>query len=90
MVSQSPLEAPKEVIEPEVDHAKCRICNEQVPIYRCSGCPVKYCSLLCFKSHKPHCTQEKRVEKYVSMKDYNHNNLLRDFDYLSDMLNKAS
>ncbi|WVQ80561.1 hypothetical protein IAT38_002666 [Cryptococcus sp. DSM 104549] len=34
----------------------CQICSEQPSKYRCSTCPVRYCSVKCYKEHKTQCS----------------------------------
>ncbi|GME48762.1 hypothetical protein GTA08_BOTSDO00506 [Neofusicoccum parvum] len=31
----------------------CGVCSEQPPKYKCPSCAIRYCSLACFKTHKP-------------------------------------
>uniref|UniRef100_A0A8C6SA95 Zinc finger HIT domain-containing protein 3 n=1 Tax=Neogobius melanostomus TaxID=47308 RepID=A0A8C6SA95_9GOBI len=41
----------------------CSVCTEQTPKYKCPACKIRYCSLVCYKTHKAFCTA--RVYYYV-------------------------
>ena len=44
----------------------CSICTEKTTKYRCPKCDVKYCTLVCFKTHKISCE-----ENFQSLKEKN-------------------
>ncbi|WWC70612.1 uncharacterized protein I206_104563 [Kwoniella pini CBS 10737] len=31
---------------------KCQICKDQISKYKCPACPIRYCSVACYKQHK--------------------------------------
>ncbi|OWZ32476.1 hypothetical protein C343_03112 [Cryptococcus neoformans C23] len=33
----------------------CAVCSQHPPKYRCSSCPLRYCSVSCYKAHKNQC-----------------------------------
>lgn len=33
----------------------CSVCTEQTPKYKCPACKIRYCSLVCYKTHKDAC-----------------------------------
>ncbi|WWC62390.1 uncharacterized protein I303_104986 [Kwoniella dejecticola CBS 10117] len=32
--------------------SKCQICKDQISKYKCPACPIRYCSVACYKQHK--------------------------------------
>ncbi|WVW84496.1 hypothetical protein I302_106530 [Kwoniella bestiolae CBS 10118] len=34
------------------DTSQCQICKDQISKYKCPACPIRYCSVKCYKEHK--------------------------------------
>ncbi|XP_073043016.1 uncharacterized protein [Primulina eburnea] len=43
----------------------CRVCEKQFTQYTCPRCNIRYCSLQCYKSHNPRCTESFMKENVV-------------------------
>jgi hypothetical protein len=43
----------------------CSICTEKATKYRCPKCDIKYCTLVCFKTHKISCEEKNTAEVVV-------------------------
>lgn len=37
----------------------CSVCTEQTPKYKCPACKIRYCSLVCYRTHKEACSTAK-------------------------------
>lgn len=66
----------------------CINCKGYEVKYKCPGCHEPFCSSSCLKEHKDllKCANNKRAQAFVKKKEYSERNLLRDFNYLSDII----
>jgi len=77
------------IVEKEevVDKSLCQICKTNKWKYTCPKCLMHTCSLVCVKTHKKdfNCDGKRDKVKYVSMNEYNENNLRNDYYFLEDV-----
>jgi hypothetical protein len=72
--------------QPPCDH-----CHLNTHKYKCPSCLSLHCSLTCYKSHiGPLCPGKLLATKYVKLSNYNANNLRRDFEFLSTVLENSN
>jgi len=73
------------IVEKEevVDKSLCQICKTNKWKYTCPKCLMHTCSLVCVKTHKKdfNCDGKRDKVKYVSMNEYNENNLRNGIEY---------
>eukprot|EP00833_Pecoramyces_ruminatium_P018549 jgi/Orpsp1_1/1192581/evm.model.d7180000094400.1 len=89
MIEKSNEEKEGMVIEKEeiLDKSLCEMCKTNKWKYTCPKCLMHTCSLICVKDHKKefNCDGKRDKVKYVSMNEYNENNLRNDYYFLEDV-----
>jgi len=70
-----------------IDKSLCEMCKVNKWKYTCPKCLMHTCSLPCVKGHKKelNCDGKRDKVKYVSMNEYNENNLRNDYYFLEDV-----
>ncbi|SBT74788.1 conserved Plasmodium protein, unknown function [Plasmodium malariae] len=68
----------------------CNVCKEKTYKYRCPFCEIKYCSLICSKTHKSIFKCKNKLKKNFKLKNvgrlnFDENMLHRDFLYLQNV-----
>ncbi|SBT86983.1 conserved Plasmodium protein, unknown function [Plasmodium malariae] len=68
----------------------CNVCKEKTYKYRCPFCEIKYCSLICSKTHKSIFKCKNKLKKNFKLKNvgrlnFDENLLHRDFLYLQNV-----
>ena len=66
----------------------CIVCKTEVGKYKCPGCHGSYCKPACFTTHQKNklCIKNKTPVAFKKLKDYKERDLMRDFNYLSGIL----
>lgn len=66
----------------------CIVCGEVEGKYKCPGCHKLYCKPSCFTKHQKEklCIRDKLPQAFKKMKEFTERDLLRDFGYLSNLL----
>ena len=64
----------------------CEICHKIKSIYKCPGCNIKTCSLVCCRAHKQNtgCTGQRDKTKFVSKEEFSENLLMNDYRFLEE------
>ncbi|KAF9623035.1 hypothetical protein IFM89_036016 [Coptis chinensis] len=64
----------------------CEECGLNQFKYRCPGCSVRSCSLICVKSHKQHtsCTGKRSRTEFVPLSQFDDNRLISDYNLLEE------
>ncbi|ORX64631.1 hypothetical protein BCR32DRAFT_251011 [Anaeromyces robustus] len=75
-----------QLVEP-IDKSLCEMCKINKWKYTCPKCLIHTCSLPCVKAHKKelNCDGKRDKVKYISMNEYNENNLRNDYYFLEDV-----
>lgn len=73
-------------IEPVLE--RCFVCKEDAGKYKCPGCHQLYCKPACFTDHQKSklCIRDKVPQAFKKLKDFSERDLIRDFNYISNML----
>lgn len=67
--------------------AFCIGCKQEPGKYKCPACHELYCRIACFHLHKKSsCSKSKVPQAFKSMKDYNERDLVRDFGFISNIM----
>lgn len=68
--------------------SNCIVCGEVEGKYKCPGCHKLYCKPACFTKHQKEklCIRDQLPQSYKKMKEFTERDLLRDFGFLSSML----
>ena len=68
----------------------CGVCGEREGKYKCPGCHMRYCMPSCLDDHKSSktCAKDKLPTAFKRLKDYNERDMLRDFNFLSGLLER--
>lgn len=66
----------------------CMVCQENEGKYKCPGCEKMYCKPSCFTKHQKEklCIRDKLPQAFKKLKDFTERDMLRDFGYLSNIL----
>ncbi|CAM6127283.1 unnamed protein product [Calypogeia fissa] len=69
----------------------CEECGEREAKYRCPGCGLRSCGLLCVKSHKERtqCTGKRNRTAFVPVSDFDENWLISDYNFLEETLRQT-
>lgn len=85
------VEARSQLTIKKIKEMICSVCKEKEQSYRCPQCKAPYCSVPCYKKHIQECDKKgEKAEGFVEMSQYSEKNLRKDFDFLSEMLEKAN
>jgi hypothetical protein len=77
--------------QPQPPASPCDHCHNSPHKYKCPSCFSLHCSLTCYKAHiGPICAGKVVATKYVKLSNYNVNNLRRDFEFLSSVLENSN
>ena len=65
----------------------CIGCKSEPGKYKCPACHELYCRIACFHLHKKSgCAKSKVPQAFKSMRDYNERDLVRDFGFISNIM----
>ncbi|KAM7265971.1 hypothetical protein ACFE04_003654 [Oxalis oulophora] len=69
------------------EKALCGECNKETSKYKCPGCSIRTCSLLCVNSHKQrtNCSGKRSRTHFVPLSNFDHQTLLSDYHMLEDV-----
>ncbi|XP_044491102.1 box C/D snoRNA protein 1 [Mangifera indica] len=78
--SSNEIPKPKEAI-------LCEECQENPSKYKCPGCSIRTCSLVCVKAHKHRigCSGKRSVTQFIPLSQFNDNILLSDYNLLEEI-----
>lgn len=82
LTEQDPIDVPS---TSKLENA-CEICHKVKSIYKCPGCSIKTCSLICCRTHKQNtcCTGQRDKTKFVSKEEFSENLLINDYRFLEE------
>ncbi|XP_031274774.1 box C/D snoRNA protein 1 [Pistacia vera] len=65
----------------------CEECKDKPSKYKCPGCSIRTCSLVCVKAHKQRtaCSGKRNVTQFVPLSQFNDNILHSDYNLLEEM-----
>ncbi|KAI9138628.1 hypothetical protein BKA69DRAFT_1017583, partial [Paraphysoderma sedebokerense] len=69
----------------------CEVCSGENPKYKCPKCSIRTCSLECVKKHKSDidCDGIRSKTHFVSLSQFDENQLMSDFSFLSEITRTA-
>ncbi|KAL2461300.1 HIT-type Zinc finger family protein [Abeliophyllum distichum] len=69
------------------EKATCEECKTSPSKYKCPGCSLRSCSLLCVKAHKQRtgCTGKRPLTDFLPLSEFNDNILISDYNMLEDV-----